>query len=99
MQKTKTMNLEKIYSIAKNTHTFEEFKAIIDKQMTGTPTTVVSKNEFELKQVKNNVVDDVSNQREFLLNFAQEWNWANDIADSPVIPDGFVDGFLNQINK
>jgi len=99
MQKTKNMNLEKIYSIAKNTHTFEEFKAIIDEKMTGTPTTVVSKNEFELKQVKNNVVDDVSNQREFLLTFAQEWNWANDIADSPVIPDGFVDDFLNQIKN
>jgi len=33
------MNLEKIYSIARSTHTFEEFKAIIDEQMTGTPKT------------------------------------------------------------
>jgi len=53
---------------------------------------------FEAQRlVKKLNIDDFSNQREFLLTFAQEWNWANDIADSPVIPNGFVDDFLNQI--
>jgi len=45
-----------------------------------------------------NIVD-VSNQREFLLNFAQEWNFVNDIADSPVIYDGFVDVYLKEIKN
>ncbi len=54
------MKLEKLYIIAKSVHTMSEFKAIIDNLMTGTPTTVVSHNQFELRQVKKLNIDDVS---------------------------------------
>lgn len=63
MKKLKNINkmkLDQIYSIAKGVHTFGEFKSMIDNLMTGTATTVLSDNEFELKQVKNLNIDNVS---------------------------------------
>jgi len=53
------MNLSKIYLLARSNASYSDFRNEIDRQLTGTPPTVLSKNEFTLI-VSNVVLADVS---------------------------------------
>jgi len=54
------MRLEVVYSYAKAHKSFDEFKAAVDEYITGNPVTAVSNNEFQLIQVNDFVIADVS---------------------------------------
>jgi hypothetical protein len=42
-------------------------------------------------------IHDVVGRSELLKAFADKWNIDNDIADSPIIHDGFIDEFLKSL--
>lgn len=89
------MDLSTLYTLAKSHASYADFRNYIDKKMTGTPETVISKNEFTLI-VKNRVLADVRQQRELLIAML-EWGTKENMVQQDLNNEQIVDLYLSNL--